>query len=62
MEPFISLAAGIVGTIVGAAITWIVGRRTNRLTTTFDTHREFNSPEMTLSRETCRKHPKGASI
>jgi hypothetical protein len=61
MEPFLPLATGLVGTVLGAAIAWFAGRRTDRLKTAFDMHREFHSLEMTRSRNragaTVRRYP-----
>jgi hypothetical protein len=60
MESLWSLVTGLIGTIVGATIAWLAARRTERLKTAFDMHREFNSPEMTQSRNRAgvivRKH------
>jgi hypothetical protein len=60
MDALISAAIGLVGTLVGAAIAWLAGKRSHRLETAFDMHREFHSPEMTHSRNlagvTVRKH------
>jgi hypothetical protein len=61
METLISVAAGLVGTIVGAGIAWVAGRKLRRLETTFAMHREFHAPDMTHSRnlggKTVRNHP-----
>jgi hypothetical protein len=61
METLISVAAGLVGTVVGAAIAWLAGRRQRRLETAFAMHREFHAPDMTHSRslggKTVRDHP-----
>jgi hypothetical protein len=62
MAVLVSVAAGLIGTLVGAAITWYLDRRQNRLETTFTLYREFNAPEMTRSRslapKTVRNHSK----
>ena len=50
METLVSVGAGLVGTVVGAAIAWLVSRRQHRLETAFAMHREFHAPEMTRSR------------
>lgn len=50
MQPFVSVAAALLGTVVGAAIAWLAGRRQHRLETAFAMHREFHTPEMTRSR------------
>jgi hypothetical protein len=50
MEALISVASGLVGTLVGAAIAWLAARKAHRLKTVFEMHREFHSPEMTRSR------------
>jgi hypothetical protein len=61
METLVSVGAGLVGTVVGAAIAWLVSRRQHRLETAFAMHREFHGPEMTRSRnlagKTVRDHP-----
>jgi hypothetical protein len=61
MDALISAAIGLLGTLVGAAIAWLAGRRSDRLNTAFAMHREFHSPEMTHSRNlagaTVWKHP-----
>jgi hypothetical protein len=60
MDALISVATGLVGTLVGAAIAWLAGKRLHRLKTAYDMHREFHSSEMTHSRNlggvTVRKH------
>jgi hypothetical protein len=61
METLISVGAGLIGTMVGAAIAWSVGSRQHRLETAFAMHREFHAPDMTRSRNlagtTVRDHP-----
>jgi hypothetical protein len=56
----ISVAAGLFGTVLGAAIAWLVSQRQQRLAATFSMHREFHDPEMTRSRnlggKTVREH------
>jgi hypothetical protein len=60
METLVSVGAGLVGTVVGAAIAWLVSGRQRRLETAFAMHREFHAPEMTRSRnhagKTVRDH------
>jgi hypothetical protein len=55
METLVSVAAGLIGTVVGAAIAWLAGRRQHRLETAFAMHREFHAPEMTRSRHLAGK-------
>lgn len=67
MAALVSVGTGLIGTLVGAAIAWFVGRRQHRLETTFTMHREFSAPEMTRSRnlagKTVRKHyPKNFDV
>jgi hypothetical protein len=50
MEALVGAAAGLLGTMLGALLTWLITTRQRRLATTFDMHREFNSPEMIRSR------------
>lgn len=50
MNILVSIGAGLLGTLVGAAVAWFAGRTQHRLETTFAMHREFHSPEMTRSR------------
>lgn len=50
MAILVPIAAGLVGTVVGAIVAWFAGRAQHRLETTFAMHREFHSPEMTRSR------------
>jgi hypothetical protein len=51
---------GLLGTLIGAAVAWHVGRRQTRLETVFSMHHEFNAPDMTHSRnlagKTVRRH------
>jgi len=46
MEVLTSVATGLVGTLVGAAIAWLAARKSHRLEISFEMHREFHSPEM----------------
>ncbi|HEV8649303.1 MAG TPA: hypothetical protein VG276_07840 [Actinomycetes bacterium] len=55
MGALISVGAGLLGTLVGAAITWFAARRRDRLETAFAMHREFHAPEMTHSRNLAGK-------
>lgn len=55
MQPFVSVGAALLGTVVGAAIAWLAGRRQHRLETAFAMHREFHAPEMTRSRNLAGK-------
>jgi hypothetical protein len=55
METLVSVGAGLVGTVVGAAIAWLVSGRQHRLETSFAMHREFHAPEMTRSRNLAGK-------
>jgi len=55
MAVLVSVAAGLIGTLVGAAIAWLAGRRQYRLETSFAMHREFHAPEMTHSRNLAGK-------
>jgi hypothetical protein len=55
MAALVSVATGLIGTLVGAAIAWFVGRRQYRLEATSIMHREFNAPEMTHSRNLAGK-------
>ena len=55
MEILVSIGGGLVGTLVGAAVAWFAGRAQYRLEATFTMHREFHSPEMTLSRNLAGK-------
>jgi hypothetical protein len=50
METLVSAGAGLIGTVVGAAIAWLTGRRQRRLETVFAMHREFLAPELARSR------------
>jgi hypothetical protein len=50
MDTLVSAGAGLLGTLVGAAIAWLAGRRQRRLEMAFGMHREFHAPEMTHSR------------
>jgi hypothetical protein len=60
METLVSVGAGLIGTLVGAAIAWLAGSRQRRLETAFAMHREFHASEMTHSRnlagKTVREH------
>jgi hypothetical protein len=60
MQTLVSVGAALLGTVVGAVIAWLAGRRQHRLETAFAMHREFHAPEMTCSRnlggKTVRKH------
>ena len=60
MATLVSLGSGLIGTLVGAVIAWLVGRRQHRVETTFAMHQEFHSAEMTKSRgaagKTVREH------
>lgn len=42
--------AALIGTIVGAFITWVANNYQNKLRTTFEMHREFDSDPMYKSR------------
>jgi hypothetical protein len=55
MEAWISAGAGLLGTLVGAGITWFAARRRDRLETAFALHREFHAPDMTHSRSLAGK-------
>jgi hypothetical protein len=55
METLVSVGAGLIGTVVGATIAWLAGRRQRRLETAFAMHREFHAPEMTRSRNLAGK-------
>lgn len=50
MDTLVSAGAGLLGTLVGAAIAWLTGRRQHRLEMAFGMHREFHAPDMTHSR------------
>jgi hypothetical protein len=41
-----NILSALFGTIMGAALAWLVGRQQQRLTLTLDMHREFNSADM----------------
>ena len=60
MGTLVSVGAGLIGTVVGAGIAWLVSRKQHRLETVFAMHREFHAPEMTRSRnfagKTVRDH------
>jgi hypothetical protein len=55
MEALVTVAAALIGTVVGAGIAWLAGRRQHRLQTAFAMHREFHAPEMTHSRNLAGK-------
>ena len=60
MATLVSVGTGLIGTLVGAAIAWLAGRRQHRVETTYAMHQEFHAAEMTKSRglagKTVRKH------
>src|SRR5262249_33661755 len=60
MATLVSVGTGLIGTLVGATIAWLAGRRQHRVETTYAMHQEFHAAEMTKSRglagKTVRKH------
>jgi len=40
------MAYALFGTLVGAALAWLVGRQQHKLALTLEMHREFNSADM----------------
>jgi hypothetical protein len=41
-----NILSALFGTLVGAALAWLVGRQQHKLTLTLEMHREFNSADM----------------
>src|SRR5215813_4201186 len=60
MATLVSVGTGLIGTLVGAAIAWLAGRRQHHVETTYAMHQEFHAAEMTkssgLAGKTVRKH------
>jgi hypothetical protein len=42
----VNILCALFGTLVGAALAWLVGRQQHKLTLTLEMHREFNSADM----------------
>jgi hypothetical protein len=42
----VNILSALFGTLVGAALAWLVGRQRHKLTLTLEMHREFNSADM----------------